>query len=35
MAAGLVMALIGTFVLLRTIVKDASGKNLVDRLLSL
>lgn len=33
MAAGIVLLLIGAFVLARTFVKDDEGKNLVDRIL--
>jgi hypothetical protein len=35
MAAGLIMLLLGAFVLLRTVTKDSSGKNLTDHLLAL
>lgn len=35
MATGLLMLLAGVWLLLRTVVKDASGANLVDRVLAL
>jgi hypothetical protein len=35
LASGLLIALVGAFFVLRTITHDASGSNLVDRLLSL
>lgn len=35
MAAGLIMLLLGLFLVLRTVTKDSQGKNLVDHLTSL
>lgn len=35
MAAGLIMLLLGLFLVLRTVTKDSGGQNLVDHLLSL
>jgi hypothetical protein len=35
MAAGVIMVLLGLFVLLRTVTKDSGGKNLVDHVVSL
>lgn len=35
MAAGLLMLLLGLFLVLRTVSKDSDGKNLIDHLTSL
>lgn len=35
MATGFLIALLGVFLLLRTVVKDGQGQTLVDRVLSL
>lgn len=35
MATGLLLVLIGVFLVLRTVVKDGQGRNLVDRILGM
>lgn len=35
LATGLLLALVGAFVLLRTVVQDSGGQNLVDRIVAM